>query len=68
MLLSNKIILAQILNPYCFVLIFSVNLINTIHNNRQVSYSPTVLGWETSQHDCEANVAQLLCKNKNNHQ
>ena len=30
--------------------------------NRQVSYSPTDLGWA-----CEANAGQLLGKNKNKH-
>ena len=34
--------------------------------NRRYSYSPTALGRETSQHDCEAKAGNFLAKTQTN--
>ena len=35
-------------------------------DNRRYSYSPTALGRETSQHDCEAKAGNFLAKTQTN--
>ena len=35
---------------------------STLSANRRYSYSPTALGRETSQHDCEAKAGNFLAK------
>ena len=40
-------------------------IILSLHN-RRYSYSPTALGRETSQHDCEAKAGNFLAKTQTN--
>ena len=55
--------------PGHFVILISLpNQYTTIpiRRNRRYSYSPTALGRETSQHDCEAEAGNVLAKTQTN--
>ena len=51
------------MNPHCGGR-FSNGIL--VHGNRRYSYSPTALGRETSQHDCEAKPGTFLAKTQTN--